>query len=465
MSFFDRTLRSLFVALAVGLGWGIRGDFGHLLGAMYPGAALALGLAYVSGQRSLFLWMPILAGLSALGIGSGGMMSYGILHGYAQSDTLVNYAYGFVTLFLQGSAWGTFGGALIGLVLERRPMRSGEWLGLLGSILAGGWFTSYLVVDVLGFQINPPRNNTSIAFMGAALGQLVWLALNNKPTGLRGAVLGYVGFGLGMAGGRLLGNIANLLQIQYDFTINHWNVMEVTCGFVGGFVVCFGMVNHNYPEPPEKENTRLASFWGIVYVLGVIPLWHVLSRIKPFVKQTEWAAQLKSYGYADPERLAEVVAWLVYGVCAVGFVGVVLWMLIHFQRRQRFAVLPVLWLSATMLLLQNLNALYFFYPIRPKLFNMHSVFWAMLGLMVLYAAIARPKSIAEPARRDAEPEQTDAVPRFHWVGLLAGAVAAVGLLIFAAGYVNGARTMTSANTRWPIWTWTQGPFPREAEMK
>ena len=61
MSLVDRLGRSLFVALAVGLGWGIRGDFGHIIGAMYPGAALGLALAYVSGQRSLFLWMPILA--------------------------------------------------------------------------------------------------------------------------------------------------------------------------------------------------------------------------------------------------------------------------------------------------------------------------------------------------------------------------------------------------------------------
>ena len=37
MSLADRIGRSLFVALAVGLAWGIRGDFGHLVGAMYPG--------------------------------------------------------------------------------------------------------------------------------------------------------------------------------------------------------------------------------------------------------------------------------------------------------------------------------------------------------------------------------------------------------------------------------------------
>ena len=242
MSVADRIGRSLFVALAVGLAWGIRGDFGHLVGAMYPGAVLALAFAYVSGQRSLFLWMPVVASVSALAIGSGGTMSYGILHGYAQSDTLVNYGYGFLTLFLQGSAWGTFGGGLIGLLLERRPMRTGEWLGLIGSVLFAGWIVSFLIVDVLGFQINPPRNNGSIAFMGAAVGQMIWLACNNKPTGLRGAVLGYIGFGLGMAVGRLLGNLANVLQVDYGFTINHWNVMETSCGFIAGFIYCFGMV-------------------------------------------------------------------------------------------------------------------------------------------------------------------------------------------------------------------------------
>ena len=104
MSLPDKIARSLFVALAVGLGWGIRGDFGHLV-AQCTRRVLALGLCYVSGQRSLFLWMPILAALAAMGIGSGGRMSYALLHGYAQSDTLINYTYGFVTLFLQGSAW------------------------------------------------------------------------------------------------------------------------------------------------------------------------------------------------------------------------------------------------------------------------------------------------------------------------------------------------------------------------
>ena len=455
MSLTDRVGRSLFVALAVGLGWGIRGDFGHVVGAMFPGAALALGLAYVSGQRALFRWMPIIAALSALGIGLGGTMSYGILHGYAQADTPVNYAYGFLTLFLQGATWGTFGGALIGLVLERQPMRTGEWLAWLGTAFLSGWLAMFLVVIVLGFDINPPRNNNSIALMGAAIGQIIWLALNNKPSGLRGAVLGYVGFGLGMSGGRLLGNIANELQPRLDFTINHWNVMETSCGAIAGFIFCFGMVNRSYPEPPEKEGVPWASTCGIVYVLGLIPLWHRLSRIDVEAKLTGWTEQLASYKYPDPEGLARTVLAAIDGVCVVGFVGVLLWLIIHFARAQRFAALPVLWLCGTMLLFQNLNALYFWYPAREKQVNMHLVFWVLFGLMVLYAAIARPRAVPEPAGPTAETE-----PRFRAVGWLAGSVVALALLIVAAGFVNGEKTMQSANTRWPRWAWTEGPFPR-----
>ncbi len=144
---------------------------------------------------------------------------------------------------------------------------------------------------------------------------------------------------------------------------------------------------------------------------------------------------------------------LLDGVCVLGFVGVALWMVIYFARWQRLAALPVLWLSFTMILFQNLNALYFFYPSREKFVNMHNVFWAIFALMLAYALFAHPKPVAEPQDANA-PE-----PFFHWLGWLAGAVLAVGLIIFAAGFVNGEMTMKSANTRWPRWSWTDGPFP------
>ena len=154
------------------------------------------------------------------------------------------------------------------------------------------------------------------------------------------------------------------------------------------------MVDRPYREPPENENIPLASFYGIVYVLGIIPLWHRLGRILDPVKtKKEWAGKLAEYGYTDPERLANITLWLIDGVCLLGFVGAAAWFVIHFGRRQRWAMLPVLWLSGTMLLYQNLNALYLFYPARPKYINMHHVFWVMFALMAIYAAFARPRPV------------------------------------------------------------------------
>lgn len=451
MHWTDRMRRALFAALAVGLAWGIRGDFGHVIGAMYPGAALALALAYTSGRASLFARMPILAALSAGAIGAGGTMSYGILHGYAQSDTAINYGYGFVTLFLQGGAWGTFAGGLIGLMLDRRPMTTGDWLGLLGSVFVGGWMIAFGVISLLGFHINPPRNDTSVAFIAAAACQFAWLARHKRTLGLRSALLGFIGFGLGMATGRLLGNLANVLQEVGGFTINHWNVMEVSCGCIGGGIFVAGMVDAADPglSEDEGEDARLASWLGIVMVLAMIPLWHRLARIeKSAVKLAEWSKALAEYGYGDSSQLAEWTLTAIHGVCALGAVGAAIWTVIHFRRWRWASAFPVLWLSLTMLLYQNINALYFLYPRDPHRVNMHSVFWVMFGLMAAHVVFSRHR-----------PVESVGPVRTPWLRWSVGALAALGLVVLLGGWINGERTMRSACTRWPTWTWQDGPFP------
>ena len=214
------------------------------------------------------------------------------------------------------------------------------------------------------------------------------------------------------------------------------------------------MVGRAYPEPPQNESYSLASIYGAIYVLGIIPLWHRLNLIQPSTKLPEWAKTLKSYGYFDPDRLARTILWLVDLVCLLGFVGAVIWIVIHFQERRRWAVLPALWLSGTMLLFQNLTAHFFFYPVRPKYINLHYVFWAIFALMLLYAFFARPRPVEAAAGSSDEPEA-----RFAALGWLAAAVAAMGIVVLLAGYVNNEKTMQTANTRWPVWAWPDGPFP------
>ena len=145
---------------------------------------------------------------------------------------------------------------------------------------------------------------------------------------------------------------------------------------------------------------------------------------------------------------------MVDGACVLGFIAAAIWMVIHFQRRQRWAFLPVLWLSGTMLLFQNLTAHYFVYPARPKYINMHHVFWVMFGLMLLYAFFSRPQPVEMAMGSSDVPE-----PRLAVLGWLAATVAAVGIVIFLASFVNNEKTMATANTRWPVWAWPDGPFP------
>jgi hypothetical protein len=442
----DRIGRAMFVGLAVGLGWGIRGDFGHILGAMYPGACLGLGFAFVSGQRNAFKWMPLFGAVAGLGISLGGMMSYGILHGYAKSDTFVNYAYGFFTLFMQGGAWGIFGCAALGLLLERRTVSMIEWGTAIVTAIVGGFLFYLVVVRLLGFDVNPPRSNLSVGFTGGAWSLMAWLAITKRWSGLKGAMLGYIGFGLGMSMGRLLGN-ASYLQ---PFAINHWNVMETSCGLIGGFIFTFGMLGKRIPNPPEDRNFGLLSICSALYVLFLIPLCHRLIRIPADKKLEEWAGRLTGYGYANPDALAERVMMYLNIVVLVALAAAVIWLVIHFTNRTRLAAFPVLALSLCMVLIQNLNALYFWYDRQPKSINMHFVFWILLASMAVWALAYKRRDLTDP---------DDVADRVAWRVWVPVAVGAFLLILMMACVVNGEETMHSANTRFPLWSWRDGPPP------
>ncbi|MGL4551368.1 MAG: hypothetical protein ACRC33_09275, partial [Gemmataceae bacterium] len=361
-------------------------------------------------------------------------------HGYAQADTLPNYAYGLVTLFLQGACWGTFGGALAGLMTERRPVRTGDWFGLIASIFVGGWLAVALVVDVLGFHVNPPRHNGSVAFLGAAIGMFLWLARGRGGAGLRGAGFGFAGFGLGMAGGRLLANVAIVLE-PLGYTTNHWNVMEITCGFVGGGVFTWGMLGLGEAEPAgEPGEYRGPALLGAVFVLAVIPLWHRTARVAE--QSAGWAAAARGFGHPDPDGLAVSTLSGVNVACLAGCAGAGLWAAALARGWWWPSWLPAVWLSAVMLAFQSLTSFTFWRPARPGHLNTQTGFWVLLAFMLLHAALFRPSAgTARPLR---------------WGRLAAGTVAALALIVALAGVTNGPRTMRTAATRWPVWTWTQG---------
>ena len=97
--------------LALSIGWGIRGNFGHEYGAMIAGALCAIAISLFSGREDWRSRVPYFAVFGAMGWGFGGSMSYMPTIGYTHSGQLPTQLYGFFAVFCIGFLWASMGGA------------------------------------------------------------------------------------------------------------------------------------------------------------------------------------------------------------------------------------------------------------------------------------------------------------------------------------------------------------------
>ncbi len=114
------------VALALSLGWGIRGNYGHEIGAMVPGALAAIAGVIVSRRADWLARVPFAAFLGAVGWAFGGSISYMQVIGYTHSGQLESQLWGFAGLFVIGFLWAALGGGgtALALALDRQRLQS-----------------------------------------------------------------------------------------------------------------------------------------------------------------------------------------------------------------------------------------------------------------------------------------------------------------------------------------------------
>jgi len=111
----------LIIAIALSIGWGIRGNYGHEAGAMLPGALAAIAACVLSGREDWRRRIAYFAFFGAVGWAFGGSLSYMQVISYTHSgyfeeghayeflhDTPL---YGFYCLFALGFLWAAVGGA------------------------------------------------------------------------------------------------------------------------------------------------------------------------------------------------------------------------------------------------------------------------------------------------------------------------------------------------------------------
>jgi hypothetical protein len=300
-------------AMAGGMAWGIRGQYGHETGAMIFGVLVGLVIVLMFLPQATALQGARAIGLLTLAIGFGGSMTYGQTIGLTMDASIhgnvtdphwnaAAYRWGMIGLAIKGGLWIGFGGLFLGIGLSDRKVSPLEMLGI-GIALTVLFFVGCWLLNT---PFDPPNKQLPYFYFSD---HWRWEdASNVKPRrevwgGLLFAFAGLMGYfgaikrdplpillglwggigGLGFPIGQSLqaaevwdsGTFAQ--GVGWRIGVNSWNMMEVTFGMIAGFCLCLGCWIHRHricrfatdvdvPMSPAFEGWLIGFY---VYVLLV----------------------------------------------------------------------------------------------------------------------------------------------------------------------------------------------------
>ena len=296
---------ALLSALAGGMGWGIRGQYGHQTGAMMAGLLVALVLVTLlpAGFRSVDAARAVAFG--AIGVAFGGSMTYGQTIGLTQDKELIGnwsaLAWGMTGLFVKGALWIGLFGAFLGMGLSRVRYRVQE-VALLFMVLVGLMFAGIFLFNQpydletrrlpaiyfsMTWEWMPNKADLKPRFEnwgGLLLGLIAVTAYASRQRGDRLArnlaLFGVLFGGLGFAGGQCFQachawNLESYRQgwfASIDPLMNWWNVMEITFGLVmGGGLGLGAWLNRGLIGPKTEAEETLSPGVEALF-LGMHPL-------------------------------------------------------------------------------------------------------------------------------------------------------------------------------------------------
>jgi hypothetical protein len=308
-------LSALFVALFLGLGWAIRGHFGHEWGAAWAGGIAGLAVIAASGRRDWLSRLPTLTALAAIGWAVGGMMSYGIIVGYGRGNDFGNVLYGLAMLGVVGGLYGFIGGGMFGLGLESSEEKKPDWAVLVTQMVAGGYLFWGIFIYQFEWLMTPPRSELWAGCLGAAAALAWYLQRNGYFSALRVAGYSCLGAGFGFA----IGNFFQTMGHASGVAINWWNVMEFTLGFFGGLAMSYAVFTRPWPE--GRSASKVANGVALCFLLFALPATNLLHAF-----DTEQFIRLADRtGIANPEAFASwhfTLGWL--AIVVFGSTGLVL---------------------------------------------------------------------------------------------------------------------------------------------
>jgi len=284
----------IFPALAMMLGWGLRGHIGGgPFGAMIPGAMVAICLG-------LLLELPVsviavLAVFGVVGIGLGGEMTYGQTLGFLRNPETVWW--GTLGTTVKGAVWGLLGGALLalGFFFRRLPKRTIiiAFLLVMAGMIAGFKLINDPMIIYFSDPANP-RPESWAALLFGAVAVLKFLKFKTYPDTFkvirRFAIWGMIGGGLGFGlGGLWMVLGSNLPDVVFK---GWWKAMEFTFGLLLGASLGYaGWLSRKELLVVAKDNnthdeTSVLPVWkelAIILVVGLVTYWLIPKSLEPLV--------------------------------------------------------------------------------------------------------------------------------------------------------------------------------------
>ncbi len=299
----------LFAAMAGGLGWGIRGQYGHETGAMIAGLLVCLTLVFLLCPGASSLQVVRAVALGTIAMGFGGTMTYGQTVGLTHDTPLVGnwaaFRWGMLGLAIKGGIWIGFAGFFLGLGLGGRRYRPVEMLllvvGMLCAVFVGWWlfntphdpenmrlpflyFSDHWqyepeLLQKVGHRYRPEIWGGLLAALLAAVAYASFVKKDRLARNMAfwGVLGGAIGFPLGQCVQAIHAwnpdFYPNSIAAPFTNYLNWWNTMETTFGFIMGGVLGLGLwLNRRGidigPDPDDRPlGIRLEAALVVIHVV------------------------------------------------------------------------------------------------------------------------------------------------------------------------------------------------------
>lgn len=280
----------LLSAMAAGMGWGIRGQYGHETGAMIAGTLAALTLVMLFIPQASSLAAARAAAMMTVAIGIGGSMTYGQTVGLTHDQELLGnweaLRWGMTGLLIKGGLWIGFAGVFLGMGLGGKRYGPFEMAGvilvLVGLMFLGIWLINSpfdptnkrlpLIYFSDHWYFEPerelqPRMEIWGGYLLALVGLICYVrCVRHDRLAFRMALVGMLAGGLGFTGGQAVqafyrwnpevftNGVLSVLSDYFRY-FNWWNMMETIFGAIWGAVIAMGLwFNRRWIEVDSFDN-------------------------------------------------------------------------------------------------------------------------------------------------------------------------------------------------------------------